>query len=477
MAPNNINTNEVLDPRSLVQRVADQALEVVAAAEGVLVGLTDEGGLTYICGAGFLKGDVGTTVKLGSSLAGVAAITRDVVCSDDTSTDPRVDAEACRRLGVASSVCVPLCRSGEVLGVMAVSATRPHAFSAADIALLGRLADFLGVAVGLAGDLGRVSADLFNFGRSADAGMPSPVEPSPGAASQTASSRMTALPGTDEAPADDDARVSAGRFVMSVLRPEAVSWMEARSRVQAILDNPGQLSVVFQPIVDLVSDRVVAVEALSRFHTEPLRGPHAWFADAQHCGLAAELESLAVTKALAYRTELPSDIALSVNVGPGPLSQPELLDVLASVCGGNIVLELTEHTRCEDYDGLLRELGTLRQAGARLSVDDAGAGFSGLSHILKLAPDFIKLDRELVRGVDVDPVRRALTASLVSFAADTGAEIIAEGVETSDELEAVRSLGVRFAQGFCLGRPGQLGPGLGGLGSLRAAANSAGRGT
>ena len=93
----------------------------------------------------------------------------------------------------------------------------------------------------------------------------------------------------------------------------------------------------------------------------------------------------------------------------------------------------------------------------QLSVDDAGAGFSGLSHILKLSPDFIKLDRELIKGVDTDPVRRALTASLVGFAAGTKAKIIAEGIETADELHAVRALGVDYVQGYYLGRPMPLG--------------------
>ena len=92
----------------------------------------------------------------------------------------------------------------------------------------------------------------------------------------------------------------------------------------------------------------------------------------------------------------------------------------------------------------------------RIAVDDAGSGYSSLAHILKLAPDFIKLDRELVSGIDLDPVRRALAASLVTFAADTGAEIVAEGVETEDELEVLRRLGVRYAQGYHLGRPAPL---------------------
>ena len=118
--------------------------------------------------------------------------------------------------------------------------------------------------------------------------------------------------------------------------------------------------------------------------------------------------------------------------------------------------KLTEHTAFNDYPGLQAALMRLRKGGVRLAVDDAGSGYSSLTHILKLAPDFIKLDRELISGIDIDPVRRALVISLVAFAADTGAEILAEGIETKDELDAVRRLGVRYAQGYYLGRPAPL---------------------
>jgi EAL domain-containing protein (putative c-di-GMP-specific phosphodiesterase class I) len=315
------------------------------------------------------------------------------------------------------------------LGVLAVSAQHVAAFNDHDVSLLARLADFLGVAVGLAGDLGRVQNDLLLFGRpSHDASI-------------------------EELGAHDRARVDASRFVMNVLRPEAVSWMESRTRVQAVLDNPGQLAVVFQPIVELSTNAIVAVEALARFQTEPARGPDVWFAEAEQAGLGVELELLAVANALVARRLLPSDVALTFNVGPAAVVCPRLLKMLRVAGKAGLVVELTEHTKFDDYDGVLQALGAIRESGVQLSVDDAGAGFSGLSHILKLSPDFIKLDRELIKGVDTDPVRRALTASLVGFAAGTKAKIVAEGIETADELQAVRALGVDYVQGYYLGRP------------------------
>jgi EAL domain-containing protein (putative c-di-GMP-specific phosphodiesterase class I) len=92
----------------------------------------------------------------------------------------------------------------------------------------------------------------------------------------------------------------------------------------------------------------------------------------------------------------------------------------------------------------------------RLAIDDTGAGFASLRHILNLEPDIIKLDISLTRGVDVDRARRALAAALIAFAANTGASIVAEGVETASELSVLRDLGVGFGQGYLLGRPGPL---------------------
>jgi EAL domain-containing protein (putative c-di-GMP-specific phosphodiesterase class I) len=121
-----------------------------------------------------------------------------------------------------------------------------------------------------------------------------------------------------------------------------------------------------------------------------------------------------------------------------------------------IVLEVTEHAAVRDYGRLNAAVGTLRSRGVRLAVDDAGSGFASLQHILRLAPDFIKLDMELTRDVDNDLARRALAAALISFAAEIGATIIAEGIETEAELSTLRDLGVAYGQGFFLARPAEL---------------------
>ncbi|HEX9681485.1 MAG TPA: EAL domain-containing protein [Acidimicrobiales bacterium] len=419
---------EAVDPTLLMQRVTDRTLELIPAAEGVAIGLIDHQSVTYVSGAGVGASPVGARVDIGASLSGLSIQTGRILQSDNTQSDPRVDAAACRRLGVVSLVCIPLSRSQEMFGVLAVNASTTHAFTHADVAVLTRLADFVSVAVGSACDLHRASNQLLEFGEPTD-----PRE----------------APSRSPGPVDD----TTGRYVMSVLNPDTVTRIDARLRVQQVLEDPERLSIVFQPIVDLISDQAVAVEALARFNVTPVRPPDTWFDDAHRAGLGVELETLAVIRALAHRPMLPDGIALTINAGPETIVSPQLRHALLTPPARHIVLELTEHTTFDDYPGLPAALMALRKEGIQLSVDDAGSGYSSLTHILKLAPDFIKLDRELISGIDLDPVRRALVTSLVAFAADTGAEILAEGVETQDELEAVRNLGVRYAQGYHLGRP------------------------
>ncbi len=423
---------ELLGPARLAQRVADQALRVIPGAEGVLIGVSDGHDVTYVTGAGFLTTSIGTTVDMERSLSGLALRTRQVLRSDDTDHDARVDLEACHRLGVASSVCVPLYRGETAWGVMAVSSSKRRAFSDDDVTLLGRLADFMSIAVGLAEDLARVGQDLLRLGHGSD-------------------------PEGEDGPAgtrQDDG--SLGRFMVSVFRPDAISRLEARRNTEHVLEHPELVTIVFQPIVRAATRKVVGLEALARFNTPPVRTPDRWFNDAHRCGLGTELELLAIAKALDQLDEVPDDWFLTCNVGPETIVSPLFAELLAGVEQRRVVMELTEHSRVADYHELTRSLHQLREPGVRLAIDDTGAGFSSLSHILKLAPDFIKLDRDLVAGIDFDPVRRVLAASLVDFAAGTGAELIAEGVEIESELRTLVHLGVQYAQGFYTGAASDL---------------------
>jgi EAL domain-containing protein (putative c-di-GMP-specific phosphodiesterase class I) len=120
-----------------------------------------------------------------------------------------------------------------------------------------------------------------------------------------------------------------------------------------------------------------------------------------------------------------------------------------------VVLEVTEHAPIDSYAGLSDALTGLR-GHVRIAVDDAGAGYAGLQHILQIRPDIVKLDISPVRDLDTDPVRRALISGMVSFARDAGFVLLAEGIETESELVALRALGVSLGQGYLLGRPARI---------------------
>jgi EAL domain-containing protein (putative c-di-GMP-specific phosphodiesterase class I)/DNA-binding NarL/FixJ family response regulator len=227
------------------------------------------------------------------------------------------------------------------------------------------------------------------------------------------------------------------------------------ARIDAAIAADG-MRIVFQPIVALEGGTVVGLEALARFTGPPQRSPDQWFAEAAAIGRGTELELLAIERALAQFPSLPSDAFVSLNVSPTTARTVALDTCLAQVPGHRIVLELTEHSRIRDYGVLRRCLDRFRERGVRVAVDDAGAGYAGLQHILSLQPDVIKLDIGLTRNVDKDPARRALSSCLVRFADEIGAEVVAEGIETAAELDTLRSLGIRWGQGFYLARPAPL---------------------
>ena len=227
------------------------------------------------------------------------------------------------------------------------------------------------------------------------------------------------------------------------------------ARIDEVVTRRG-LAMVFQPIVDLATGRAVGAEALARFSGVPPRPPSAWFGEAAAVGRSEDLEVAAAAQALEALDDLPDDVFLAVNVSPETALSTRLHELLAAAPHGRVVLELTEHTRVEDYDTLVTGLAPLRERGIRIAVDDAGAGYAGLQHVLRLRPDLLKLDIGLIRGIDGDPARRALGAALVWFAEETGATLVAEGIETEAESQALQALGVRWGQGYHIARPAPL---------------------
>lgn len=212
----------------------------------------------------------------------------------------------------------------------------------------------------------------------------------------------------------------------------------------------------FQPVVHLEDGSVKGYEALARFDEAHFANPTDAFATAMEAGVGVDLEVLALQRALGHLDEVPMGTWLSTNLSVQALMTPQVSAILLEHAPCGIAVELTEHYQVHDYPALVAVTEQLRAAGILIAVDDAGAGFASLSHILQLRPDIIKLDITLTRGIESDPVRMALARSLVGFAADIGAMLIAEGIETAAEHEKLRSLGVQLGQGFFMARPGPL---------------------
>lgn len=230
---------------------------------------------------------------------------------------------------------------------------------------------------------------------------------------------------------------------------------EVRDRVSSVVSKRN-INPVFQPIVSLATGAMVGTEALSRFPDLHVRRPDAWFEEATNAGLGVDLEMTALEVCLreAVRSLSPN-IYLSANVSPETILSGRLLPVVrhSGWPSRQLVLEITEHVSIADYDCLTSRVGELRALGVRLAVDDAGAGFASFRHILRLQPDYIKLDRTLVDGIDSDPAKRALAGAVVDFGQAVGAVVVAEGIETAAELRACRMLGIQCGQGFFIGRP------------------------
>jgi EAL domain-containing protein (putative c-di-GMP-specific phosphodiesterase class I) len=224
---------------------------------------------------------------------------------------------------------------------------------------------------------------------------------------------------------------------------------EIQARVVSIIVN-GEFHPVFQPIVELRSGRTIGYEALTRFADG--RRPDLWFADAALAGVGVRLEVATLRAAQEDAAFLPSDAYLSINVSPALATAFLPLVATLEAETRNTVIEITEQVPVESYAALRAALDQLR-GHVRFAVDDAGAGYAGLQHILEIRPEIVKLDVALVRGVNADPARRALISSMVTFAAETDSALVAEGVETEEELATLRGLGVTYGQGYLFGRP------------------------
>jgi PAS domain S-box-containing protein len=223
----------------------------------------------------------------------------------------------------------------------------------------------------------------------------------------------------------------------------------ARVEIRDLIDRDA-FEPVFQPIVDMGSNAIVGYEALTRFADGV--SAEVRFAEASAAGLGLELEMATLQSVWAAAKDLPTSAFVSLNVSPALILAGLPLRSLLRGKRRKVVLEVTEHAAIDDYEALRAAVADLGPR-TELAVDDAGAGFSSLRHILELKPAYVKLDRWLVAGLETDEARRAMIVGLQHFARTTGCLLIAEGVETLDELTALRGMNIRLGQGYLLGRP------------------------
>ena len=393
-----------LDPHKVVDVVTRRAQELTHST-GAVVELLDGDEFVYWSASGNVAPQLGMRVGADHSLSGLCVKTGQVLQCNDSETDPRVDTEECRRVGLRSMLVAPLPYGNTMIGVLKVVAPWADAYHDEDVRTLELLNTLIGATLSHAAHHASIEA-AFN------------------------------------------SKLEADRLI-------ADEREDLRKRIRDVIDREA-FDMAFQPVLALESGRVVGFEALARFTDLRSRSPDLWFGDAQQAGLSFDLEVAVMRKALLSLSRLPRNTYLAINVSPETAASAEILRLCTRHAADRIVLEITEHSSVDDYLLLAKRARALRDLGVHLAIDDAGAGFASLRHVLRLEPDLIKLDKSITRGIDTRLRHQSLAAALLTFASGTSASIVAEGIETAAELATLRRLGVPYGQGYFLGRPGVL---------------------
>ncbi len=399
------------DPNKVVDAVIRRAQELTRST-GAVVEILDGEDFVYWAASGTAHAQIGLRMHAAGSLSGLCVARNRVLRCDDSEEDPRVNRDACRRVGLRSMLVTPLLYEGRPFAVLKVLSPYPGAYRESDIQVMGMMATLVGAVLGHAIEY----SDLLS---------------------------------------DYRGRVEADRMVERH-RDDLVGGIESLIRSR-------QLDIVFQPMVSLSDGKMFALEALSRF-PEGTPSPDVWFAQAAEVGLGLMLELEAARLALGRLADVPQPYRLSINVSPETIVTGAFEALLSAHDMARVIVEITEHTTVPDYDRLRTSLRGMQSRGVLVAIDDTGAGFASLRHILQLSPDIIKLDISLTRGIDIDARRQTMVAAIQTFASGTNATIVVEGVENESELGTLIGLGIEYGQGFHLGRPGPLDAVLGGVG-------------
>lgn len=237
---------------------------------------------------------------------------------------------------------------------------------------------------------------------------------------------------------------------------------ELENQLVGIIDN-SDIKIVFQPIVSLKDGSVLGFEALSRGpENTPFQNPEELFEVADECGKLWELEKLCRTKALESAYESGSEIKLFLNVNPNIIHDQKFRHgftkeylKLFKINPENIFFEITEKSAISDLCGFKKTIEHYKKQNYKIAIDDAGSGYSGLNMITDIHPHYIKLDMKLIRGIDKDEYKKTLVRSLHEFCRLADVKLIAEGIETEEELKVLIDIGVAYGQGYLLQRPNE----------------------
>ena len=241
---------------------------------------------------------------------------------------------------------------------------------------------------------------------------------------------------------------------------KAARSIEERDRARRVADLRASLRergvyIDYHPIVVTDTQEIYGYEALARGVMRSLRSPEVMFDVAAEADLLWELSRLCRSRAIeGIETRLQPGELLFLNVDPHDFNDPAFNENEVKY-PERVVIEITERTAIKDYPKFRERLRAFREAGFRFAVDDAGSGYAGLGSIANLEPDFIKLDISLINQIDTNFIKQNLVETMVKFANDHGAMVIAEGVERAEEFKTVKELGVHLVQGFFLHRPSQ----------------------
>ena len=229
--------------------------------------------------------------------------------------------------------------------------------------------------------------------------------------------------------------------------------------LETILDH--RIYSVYEPIVEVENKTVFGYEALARgpegsaFHS-----PMALFAAAEEFELIFELDCVCRESGLRGAVDFPKGTKLFLNIRPTTIHDPafredKLTETLErrDLAPTDVVFEISEQESISSFGAFREMLDYYRNLGFQFALDDTGAGYAGLEELLELEPDYIKIDRAMVSGVDQDPARQDVLTALIQLAEKMGAQVIGEGLDTLEELEMLGRLGIRFGQGWLFGRP------------------------